>query len=286
MDKTARYGTLEEKVEDIERYLILQVDLIRKWVVAAVALCAICAVATLASLWIALAPAGGATEARVVAPREARAAAGPKGPEHSRIASGTNSTTRKPVALATATRDKRPPEAPVPPVARPSAERSTDGRAQQQDTRTESQERGVIQTALQATTAGGTDHAVPTLVPGLPAGPKEWAFRIGASAIAPEIVRLDPVGASDRFSSKWRRLFCWTRIETESFQDIPEDRRFVIHRWIHEGEIVRERKITIASPSYRVYSMVLNPGKLPGKWWVNVLDSEGRLIGSEGFVID
>jgi hypothetical protein len=98
---------------------------------------------------------------------------------------------------------------------------------------------------------------------------------------------LDPVGTVDRFPAGQKgRLYCWTRIETDRISRVPRRSRFVIHRWIHDNTIVKERKITIGSARYRTYSMVPNPGDRPGQWRVEIIDAEERVIGTKEFVVD
>lgn len=103
--------------------------------------------------------------------------------------------------------------------------------------------------------------------------------------MASEIIDLEPVGVSDRFSGQLSQLYCWTRIETDDFDLVPQSSRYVVHRWIHEGTVYRERTITIGSPSYRVYSALGTPGDFPGAWRVEILDARGTVLGEVSFRI-
>jgi hypothetical protein len=99
-------------------------------------------------------------------------------------------------------------------------------------------------------------------------------------------VSLEPVGTGSSFDPSVPRLFCWTRVETDNLSGIPEAKRRVIHRWIHDGRVIKERKISIGSARYRVYSIMSSPGALRGDWRVDILDADGRRLGTETFRID
>jgi hypothetical protein len=104
--------------------------------------------------------------------------------------------------------------------------------------------------------------------------------------IATAIQDLMPVDVGRRFPATEQNLYCWTRVEADDFASIAPASRYVTHRWIHDGEVVRERKIKIESGNYRAYSVLSEPGSRPGAWWVQIVDASGRVIGSETFVIE
>ncbi len=276
----SQYDTTDEKVADIERYLVRKVDRIHRAVMLALGLAAIAAVT---SVWTAVRPGGGdrASDVAQVAPADRGATANESddagaeraeadAPAHSATgdrsdAEGVQVTPSGTAAVKDggemAAEDARPRSRPAvdPGAARASAsEPSADGGASSVD----------------------AAPAVPADVTPAPPGAQ---FTVGASAIATNIVSLEPVGTGTSFRVG-TKLFYWTRIETPNLLAVDDTDRFVVHRWIHGGETHHEQKITIGSPRYRVYSM--HEPQQPGDWRLEVVDSDGRLLHVEHVTVE
>jgi hypothetical protein len=229
------YRTIEDKLKNVERYLILQVDGIRRWVVAAFALCA---VGTGLSVWTALKPGDARDDVSArVSPATSQAEATP-----------ARSDDRAPIEERRGSRDTAP-EVPAEPTSRPVAP------------------------------AQGSEP------PAQRASRAPVGFRVAAAAIATGVNGLEPIGTAERFPADTPKLYCWTRITSEDFSAIASDARHVTHRWIHESRTVRERRVEINSPSYRVYTS-LQPGGQRGAWRVEVVGANGEVIATERFVVE
>jgi len=304
--ESSGYRTIDDKVENIERYLIEQVDAIRRYVLIAIALSALGAAAAILSLWVAArSPAasplahqtrieGTITHARATdraaVPTSAEAvdaAPAEKGPAvaAARAGPGTLDAAHE-TALADAARKELAAHGPAPPPveASPPPEPAPPTALHNESPPPE-ESRAAIASPL-AADAVATRPAEPTAprvaVPAT--SPANAYFRVGESAIATKIVNLAPVGTGRRFRAKRGTLYCWTRILTDSLKQVPRERRVIIHRWIHGDEVIRERSFAITSPRYRVYSGL---AKLePGDWRVDIVEADGTVIGTEPFVVE
>jgi len=300
------YRTIDDKVENIERYLIEQVDAIRRYVIIAIALSALGAAAAILSIWVATrAPAASPlAQRRPNAGTIKQAYAADRAPA-ARVAEATEATavdTQPPVAAAragprvvdaahevaranaagkelAAHRPERPPaEATLPPgPATPTALPNEPPPSEEPPS--------PINSAAPPE-AAATRSPGPTAPRGeLPtASPGDSYFRVGESAIATKIVNLAPVGTGRRFPARKGTLYCWTRILTDSLTEVPRERRVIVHRWIRGDEVVRERSFAIASPRYRVYSALSKVES--GDWRVDIVEADGTVIGTEKFVVE
>jgi len=233
MDESPRYENMDQKIEDVERYLIIQVDGIRRLLIIAAAMCAVCVATPLVTLWV-VNHAGGNPVA-AASPVKAAETAGVMG-----VVDAVDA--EEPATPDVATR-KRP--------------------------------------------ASTEEHQLPKETAGIvsPAVSSGLSFRIGESAMATQIVDLLPADPGDHFPTSTPRLYCWTRIEIDDLDRIPEERRVVTHRWVHEDEVVRERTVSIGSVSYRIFTKLDDPGERPGAWRVEVVDASDRELGVVHFSV-
>lgn len=307
------YRTTEEKVSDVERYLVLQVDAIKRWVVAAFVLAALAASAAIYVAVTARAdsspePLAEAAMAGTSAPETTTAEA----PAPAAVAEVTpESPDRKTVAdapkgdvTATKSASQADPSSDVP----ADAELASAWRERVAASASSAPANGARDVDRPSDTAPRTpDEARPATSPGATASTADvvndapsrsnpvsaapaliddgWSFEVAASAIARSVDDLEPVDVATSFPNEPYRLFCWTRIETEDLVPIPVEDRYVVHRWIHGADVVKEQTITIGSPKYRVYSMVGGVKDRPGTWRVEVYDARGRKIDTLRFTV-
>lgn len=286
MNETPEYETMDDKVNNIERYLVRQVDTIRRLVVVAIT---VASVAVVVSVW------GIVGQERVIS------IARTMGETGGTVADATPSKAEAPVDAAPRI-PSRSIEMPAAPASAPVTPKTAETTKMPVKTKVSETTKASGKTKMpettkapEATKAPPASASAPSLKPDAAreiapaastAAPEVGRFAVESSAIATEIVGLSPVGAAHHFPASQAQLFCWSRIVTPDLDAIPPAERVVTHRWTHEGEVVYERRITIGSTSYRVYSMVANPGDRAGSWKVEIVDASGRVIGTEHFVIE
>ena len=271
MMEKPQYRTTEEKVRDIERYLIRQVDAIRRWVLVAVSLAA---VAALASLWMAMsdrgagpAPAATSIDSQRTRPDPVQPVeTAPSPPSDDAARTGGNVAPRSQAPASLATRTPAPRTSTVTSASTPAAD----------------------PTSSAAVNPASTAKSVPasSRPAALATDSTGWAFRAASITVSTGIQGMQPVGTGDRFPATTPRIYCWSRIETVDLGRIPPDRRYVVHRWYRQGHLERSRKITIGASSYRAWSSLSSPGEKPGDWRVDVVDAEGHVLGSLRFSVE
>jgi hypothetical protein len=251
------FQTIEDKIKNIERYLILQVDRIRRWVIAAFAVCTIAAVA---SLWIALRPPSRDEDssARAIPPSETTARPAPAAPRPEPSPADMRADAARPSVPARTQPAVARPE-PAPDDAAPTPPRDA--------------------------TATEPKRAVPPPREVKSRTATEASFRVEEVMIAPAMDGLQPVRPGTSFPTSTPRVYCWSRVSSGDLLSVPVDSRYVVHRWVHGDETVRERRIDIESADYRAYTRMNIEGRT-GSWRVDILDARGNVIATKRFEIE
>lgn len=260
MSHDTEFRTTEEKVQNIEHYLVRKIDGIQRLLITAIG---ISALAACLAIW------GLSGQQRMLS------IANEVG---TRTPGATQTGEHMPVAeKASSSHPEIPPDAAPEPPKAPSSKPAKAPTNEQVKAPTNEQ--------VKAATSSEPASSAPAPEATAPELPGMGLLAVEESAIAEEIVGLSPQSTASRFPRGQSQVFCWSRIVTPDFDAVPVTERAVTHRWIHEGTVVKERRITIGSGSYRVYSMVPNVGDKPGSWRVDIVDAKGRIIGSERFVV-
>ena len=95
------------------------------------------------------------------------------------------------------------------------------------------------------------------------------------------IIKRTPVKPGKRFSNTVDSLYCYTKISNSG------TKQELKHIWYYnDQEMTRVLYNVKPSFNYRSWSKkVINPENI-GKWRVDVMDQEGKILGSRSFIID
>jgi hypothetical protein len=86
-----------------------------------------------------------------------------------------------------------------------------------------------------------------------------------------------PVDAVQSYAASVDALYCYSRI-TGAGKNVT-----ISHVWYHDGREVARVALPVGSPNWRTWSKKTVPETGRGNWRVDVLDEQGRLLGSRKF---
>ncbi len=91
------------------------------------------------------------------------------------------------------------------------------------------------------------------------------------------VVDLQPVDEVNSVYTSTKKLFFLTDIRNMQGKT-------VLHRWVHEGQILAEVSFEVGGPRWRIYSSKNLADEWLGNWKAEVLDSEGNRLHEAEFV--
>ncbi|UCH85053.1 MAG: DUF2914 domain-containing protein [Candidatus Latescibacterota bacterium] len=87
----------------------------------------------------------------------------------------------------------------------------------------------------------------------------------------------EPVGSVDSLSTASEQIMFFTEI-------VGLDGHTVTHRWVQGGEVRAEVPINVGGPRWRAYSSKKMLPTWVGEWVVEVVDTDGSVLGKKSFV--
>lgn len=101
-------------------------------------------------------------------------------------------------------------------------------------------------------------------------------------AVTTKIARGNPIDSVKRISStSVKALYCFTRLVNPSGEETT-----IKHVWYKDGEVTGEQELPVKSEKWRTYSKKPIDRESVGKWRVEALDGEGRLLKAVEFRIN
>ncbi len=91
------------------------------------------------------------------------------------------------------------------------------------------------------------------------------------------VVDREPVDEVNSVYTDTKKLFFFTEIRNMQGKT-------VLHRWVHEGQILAEVSFEVGGPRWRIYSSKNLSDEWLGNWKAEVLDSEGNRLHEAEFV--
>ena len=88
------------------------------------------------------------------------------------------------------------------------------------------------------------------------------------------------VGAAETFAPEVEQVYCLTRLQGLS---VPTT---VTHAWYRDGEAMARVELPVRSTDWRTWSSKRILPAWTGAWEVKVLDGTGKVLASQGFVIE
>jgi hypothetical protein len=94
-----------------------------------------------------------------------------------------------------------------------------------------------------------------------------------------EIQELIPHNQTTVFSIERRQAICFT-----SFDPVPE-KTIIYHQWFHRDQPSAKIKLTLKPPRWSTYSSIQFRAEDIGPWRVEIIDSQGHILGELRFSI-
>ena len=107
-------------------------------------------------------------------------------------------------------------------------------------------------------------------------------LRITEMAVTTKIARNNPIDAVRRINHRSvGALYCFTRITNPSGEDTT-----IRHVWYRDGEPAGEQELRVKGEKWRTWSKRPIDQESVGKWRVEALDAEGKLLKAVEFTIN
>jgi len=105
-------------------------------------------------------------------------------------------------------------------------------------------------------------------------------FGADVDRVARTLIDLRDEFAASEFSAEEGQVYCLTRVMN---LDHPET---VTHVWYHEGKTMARVELMVGSADWRTWSSKRILPAWTGSWEVKVLDVNGMVLASAGFVVN
>ena len=89
-----------------------------------------------------------------------------------------------------------------------------------------------------------------------------------------------PVGANTTFAHDVGQLFCFTKLSGD------QDNATISHVWYHNNKEMLKVALDMTAKNWRTWSSKKIPASLTGQWRVDVVSTDGTVLGSKQFTIE
>jgi len=88
-----------------------------------------------------------------------------------------------------------------------------------------------------------------------------------------------PVGADTSFDSNVGKLFCFTKLSGD------QDSAVIYHVWYYNDKETARTELSVRAKTWRTWSNKTIPNTWTGSWRVDILSSDGNVLGSMEFTV-
>ena len=139
---------------------------------------------------------------------------------------------------------------------------------------------GCLLSAVLGAAPAALAQAEPAEAPVAAAVQVELAFGTDLDRETRGLVGESETFAADGFSAEAGQIFCLTRVINAAAPTT------VTHVWYHEGKTMAKVDLNVGSADWRTWSSKRLLPTWTGNWEVKVLDANGMVLGSRGFVVN